>query len=106
MQVSVRYTAIAWLPQRTRNFSRRLLPSSVQRYNPFVDPKQQLNHRRYLEALDRMTPEQRLKKAFELSDMTRRLVMQGIRQRFPDASPEQLRDVLLTILERCRNNNY
>jgi hypothetical protein len=29
-----------------------------------VDPKQQLNHRRYLEALDRMTPEQRLKKAF------------------------------------------
>jgi hypothetical protein len=32
--------------------------------------------------------------------MTRRLVMQGIRQRFPDASPEQLRDVLLTVLER------
>jgi hypothetical protein len=71
-----------------------------------VDPKQQLNHRRYLEALAAMTPEQRLKKAFELSDMTRRLVMQGIRQRFPDATPEQLREVLLTVLERCRNNNY
>ena len=97
---------MAWLPQRVRVAPRRLLLMPAQRYNSSVDPKQQLNHRRYLEALDRMTPEQRLKKAFELSDMTRRLVMQGIRQRFPDASPEQLRDVLLTILERCRNNNY
>ena len=71
-----------------------------------VDPKQQLNHRLYLEALDRMGPEKRLQKAFELSDMTRKLLMQGIRTRFPDATPEQLRDVLLTVLERCRNNNY
>jgi len=71
-----------------------------------VDPKQQLNHRLYLEALDRMGPEKRLQKAFELSEMTRKLLMQGIRTRFPDASPEQLRDVLLTILDRCRNNNY
>lgn len=75
-------------------------------YNVGVDPKQQLNHRQYLEALDRMTPEQRLKKAFELSEMTKRLTMQGIRKQFPDASPEELHKILLTVLERCRNNNY
>jgi len=71
-----------------------------------VDPKQQLNHRLYLEALDRMGPEKRLQKAFELSEMTRKLLMQGIRTRFPEATPEQLREVLLEILDRCRNNNY
>lgn len=33
-----------------------------------MDPKPRPNHRRYIEILRRMTPEQRLAKAFELSD--------------------------------------
>ena len=73
-----------------------------------VDIRQQddASYRRYLEALDRLTPEQRLNQAFELSEMTRWLVMQGIRERFPDAPPEEHRRVLMTILDRCHNNNY
>ena len=53
-----------------------------------------------------MTPQQRIQKAFELSDMTRELLMRGLRQRFPDATPEEFRRILLEVLDRCHNTNY
>lgn len=45
--------------------------------------KERPNHAAYLEVLRRMTPEQRLTKAFELSEATRALFRQGLRERFP-----------------------
>jgi hypothetical protein len=71
-----------------------------------MDPKPQPDHRQYLEALSRMTPQQRVQKAFELSEMMRQLLMCGLRQRFPNATPEEFRRVLLEVLDRCHNNNY
>lgn len=41
------------------------------------------NHRIYLEILRRMTPEQRLLKAFELSEMAKGLFLTGLRQGEP-----------------------
>jgi len=53
-----------------------------------------------------MTPEERLRKAFELSDFARSLFLQGLRRRFPDASEEQIRRIYLDRLSRCHNRNY
>jgi hypothetical protein len=71
-----------------------------------VDPKPRPNHRRYLEVLSRMTPEQRLLKAFELSEFTKALFLHGLRQRFPDATEEEIRKIFLARLTKCHNRNY
>jgi hypothetical protein len=68
-----------------------------------MDPKPHLNHARYLEALRGMTPEQRLLKAFELTEQSQELLRAGIRWRFPDATPEQQQSIYLEQLERCRS---
>jgi DNA-binding PadR family transcriptional regulator len=64
------------------------------------------NHGIYLEILRRMTPEQRLRKAFELSEMGRELFRQGLRQRYPDLSPEDVEALLRKRLSLCHNRNY
>ena len=64
------------------------------------------NHRAYLEVLRRMTPEQRIAKAFELSEMTRTLFRQGLRERFPDLPEDQFRALYLERLALCHNSNY
>jgi hypothetical protein len=70
------------------------------------DAKPRPNHRLYIEALRRMTPAQRLKRAFELSDLTRRLFMHGLRKRFPEASEAELKQIYTQRLRGCSNNNY
>jgi hypothetical protein len=71
-----------------------------------MDPKPRPNHRLYLEVLRSMTPEQRLLKAFELSEFSKALFIEGLRQRFPDATAEEFRRILFDRLEKCHNRNY
>jgi len=61
------------------------------------------NHQVYLEALSRLTPEQRLLKAFELTDLSRALFRDGLRHRFPDASEDELQRIYLERLDLCHN---
>ena len=61
------------------------------------------NHLIYLEALRRLTPEQRLLKAFELTDLSRAVFGDGLRHRFPDASEAELRRIYLERIEICHN---
>ena len=68
-----------------------------------MDPKPRPNHRLYLEALRRLTPEQRLLKAFELTDLSRALFRAGLRRRFPEADEAELRRIYLERLEECHN---
>lgn len=68
--------------------------------------KERPNHAMYLEVLRRMTPAQKLAKAFELSEMTRKLFRQGLRERFPDLSEEDFHKLYLERLARCHNRNY
>ena len=49
-----------------------------------VKKRDKQSHRVYIETLRRMTPEQRLLKAFELSEMARAVFRDGLRNRFPD----------------------
>ncbi|MDO8586320.1 MAG: hypothetical protein Q7T82_04710 [Armatimonadota bacterium] len=71
-----------------------------------MDIKPRPNHRLYIQILRRMTPEQRLLQAFEMSDFTRSLFLEGLRQRFPQLSEDELRNLYLQRLEKCHNRNY
>lgn len=71
-----------------------------------MNPKPQPNRRLYLEILRKMTPEQRLTKAMELSRLTKELFKTGLRLRFPDRSEEELHALFLRRLGKCHNRNY
>lgn len=71
-----------------------------------MDPKPQPNHAIYLQVIRNMTPEQRLKKAFELTEMTRRVFKQGLRDRFPERSEAEIHQIFLQRLDLCHNRNY
>jgi len=71
-----------------------------------MDPKPRPNHRRYIEVLRRMTPEQRLAKAFELSEFAKQLFIHGLRERHPELNEEEFHKLLLARLEKCHNRNY
>lgn len=64
------------------------------------------NHRQYIEVLRQMTPAQRLAKAFELSEMSKRLFKQGLRRRFPEMPEEDFHRLYLERLNKCHNRNY
>jgi hypothetical protein len=71
-----------------------------------VDPKPRPNRQRYLEVLRRMTPQERLQIAFDLTEQTRELMRIGLRDRFPEMSEEELHKLYLERLEKCHNRNY
>ena len=64
------------------------------------------NHPVYIKVLRRMTPEQRLLKALELSDFSRALFIQGLKKRFPDLPPDRFAELVTTRLGKCHNRNY
>lgn len=68
--------------------------------------KKRLNHKLYLEILRKMTPEQRLMKAFELTEFSKQLFIYGLRKRYPDVSEEEFHKILLKRLDKCHNRNY
>ena len=53
-----------------------------------------------------MTPEQRLRKAFELGDMARAMFKHGLRRRFPRLEDTALDALARERLDRCHNRNY
>lgn len=71
-----------------------------------TDPKPRPSHRIYLEILRAMTPEQKILKVMELTNLGRDLFRAGLRKRFPDATPEELHQLFLKRLEKCHNRNY
>jgi hypothetical protein len=68
--------------------------------------KNAADRRRYLEILRRMTPQQRLAKAMELSEFGKSLLLTGLRQRFPELNEAHIHEIYLRRLEQCHNRNY
>lgn len=64
------------------------------------------NHAVYLRALRAMTPEQRLRKAFELGAAARARFEHGLRRRFPTLDEVAFRRLVRQRLDRCHNRNY
>lgn len=71
-----------------------------------MEIKQRPNHTMYLQTLRRMTPEQRLAKAFQLSTMSRQLFLQGLKSRFPLKTEAELKKIYLERIAKCYNRNY
>jgi len=63
-------------------------------------------YRVYIQALRNMTPEQRLARAFELTEMVRALFRQGLRSRFPDLPEDDFEKLYLKRLDLCHNRNW
>ena len=70
-----------------------------------IESKSMPNRQRYMEALRRMSPEQRLAKAFELSEMSNDAARAGIAQMYPQATDRERHTLLIERLERCRSRN-
>ena len=68
-----------------------------------MDAKPRPNQHRYLQVLSRMTPEQRLCKAFELTELSRLAFRDGLRARFPQATDAELHRLYLERLALCHN---
>ena len=64
------------------------------------------NHKVYLEVLKKMSPADRLEKAFELSKMTKQLFLEGLRKRFPEKNDVEIRSIYLERIQKCYNRNY
>jgi len=64
------------------------------------------NHEVYLGVLRAMTPEQRLRKAFEIGAMARAMFTQGLRRRFPELDDAAVARLLRERLDLCHNRNY
>lgn len=71
-----------------------------------MDLKERPNHKKYIQILRQMTPEQRLLKSFELSEFTVQLFIHGLHKRFPDLSHDEFRKILMERLKKCHNRNY
>jgi hypothetical protein len=71
-----------------------------------MEIKPRPNHKQYLQTLRKMTPEQRLTKAFELSVMARELFLQGLQKRFAMKSKAEIREIYLERIAKCYNRNY
>jgi hypothetical protein len=64
------------------------------------------NHDRYIQVLRSMRPAERLAKAFELSEFSKRVFVEGLRQRFPDLPESDFHQLVLDRLSKCHNRNY
>jgi hypothetical protein len=63
--------------------------------------KDKLQRREYLEALRKMTGEQRVVLGFELHDLALRLMQDGIRDRHPEYDDRQIQQETAKRLLRC-----
>ena len=71
-----------------------------------MNVKPRPNHALYIETLRGMTPEQRLLKAFELSELAKQLFLQGLKKRFPEKTTEEIKIFYRERIALCHNQNY
>ncbi len=63
--------------------------------------KKRLNHKVYVQALRRISPKQRLLKAFEVSHFYMDLFLHGLRKGFPDLTDDAIKEIYLDRLNKC-----
>jgi len=68
--------------------------------------QQQDERKIYLQILKRMSPEEKLFKAFELSELAKQLFIHGLHKRFPHLTEEEVKKIYLERIEKCHNRVY
>jgi len=64
------------------------------------------SHREYIKIIRRLTPEEKLKKCFELNELTKQLFLTGLKNRFPNLSQEEIKKLYLKRINKCHNLDY
>ncbi|MCL2827051.1 MAG: hypothetical protein FWD72_06580 [Eggerthellaceae bacterium] len=64
------------------------------------------NEQRYHDILRKMSPEEKLMKAFDLSDLANEAFKAGLRSRNPDMPENELERLYQEKLASCHNQNY
>jgi hypothetical protein len=64
------------------------------------------NRQRYYQILKAMSPEDRLKKAFELSELANSALLAGLRNDHPDLTDDELDRLYRERRLQCHNRNY
>ncbi|MBC8387133.1 MAG: hypothetical protein ISS13_01615 [Actinobacteria bacterium] len=64
------------------------------------------SHREYIKIIRRLTPEEKLKKCFELNELTKKLFLTGLKNRFPNLSQEEIKKLYLKRINKCHNLDY
>ena len=69
-----------------------------------INPKPQSEHQLYLAALHRMTPEQRLTRAFELSAIAKELAFTELRKKYPKKNHSEI--IALYLIQSSKTEKY
>ena len=54
------------------------------------------DHREYIKMMRRLSPQERLKKSFELTEFTKNLFLAGLKDRFPDLTNKEIKKYTLS----------
>lgn len=63
-------------------------------------------HREYIKILKKMTPQERLQRALELSDLTKSLFITGLKMRYPDYSEKDIKNLYIEKIYKCHSSDY
>jgi hypothetical protein len=64
------------------------------------------NKQKYHEILKGMSPQEKIEKVFELSDLANAAFFAGLRNRYPQLSDDELKSLYLKKRRACHNQNY
>lgn len=60
----------------------------------------------YIKVLQKMSPEKKLLKTFELTDFAKKLFLAGLKERFPELDNKEIKKIYSERISRCHNRNY
>lgn len=63
------------------------------------------NRKQYIEILQRMTGEERVRIAFELFEMAKSIMIEGMKAQNPDIKPEEIQKEVVRRMMRCHKRN-
>jgi len=70
------------------------------------DMKTYPNKQRYHEILKGMSPQEKLEKVFELTELANAAFMAGLKNRHPHLSSDELNQLYIKRRQACHNQNY
>jgi len=71
-----------------------------------MDTKKHPNEKQYYDILRSMSPEQKLKKVFELNKLGKELRIAGLRMKYPELNDNEIHTLYIKTIELCHNRNY
>jgi len=63
-------------------------------------------HKKYIEILRNMTPQQKIDKIFELNKLADYLFRAGLKERFPNLTEEKFNKLYKLRIEKCYSRNW